>query len=540
MVKPRFWIPVFIAVFSVTVSVPAAQEKPGEVVTVTAVEVPVRILQNRQFLSGLGKGDFEIFENGVRQEITGFEEISRTIAPGSTAIPGTPQAPQRRNFILIFNIFNFTDQIGEAIDYFFKEIYKPEDRIMVLVEDRILDVQSGPGAPDLAAGVKDALIKLKKISGFEFMRMFRELEMESNTLYAVLDQRTHPSALEAAAANKAGVAAQPSYDKNDNIWNDIKRFYFRYRRLWEDYRKRLLDIDLELYKTVVQKVGRMPGQKWAICFQQRDLFPILKNQGRLDREIEILVGQVIEPQWQVRARDIQADADDLRRSFDLTKALPAEALKELFTGNNITFHVLLMKSLSRAIAYDSQDLDLRDVQGEYEDSLRRISRSTGGLTVFSNEVLETLKQAAAKEDRYYLVVYQPKNKKGGIERKIDVKCGRPGAEVIALKKYVGAGAPSIEISGFQAKGRRIGFDVGKYGKSVLNWREVGQVLIKITVFDGESKKVFEESRGLELAKETTHLDLEFNKLPAGDHFLIIEAIDIVTGGKDVFSRPIVL
>ncbi len=517
----------FIALSGLTGPLPA-QDKPGEAVTVTVVEVPVRVLEARQFLRGLNKSDFEIFENGARQEITGFEEISRTIASDLKALPGPASgAPPRRSFILIFNIFSFTDQVGEAIDYFFREVYKPGDRVMAMMEDRVLDVQVGLGSESPAAGLKKALVALKKTSAFEFVRLFRELEMESDALYAALAQRTRKD-------------RQASEDKNDNIWNDIKRFYFRYRRLWEDYRKQLLDIDLELYKTVVQKVGRAPGQKWAICFQQRNIFPILKSQGRLDREIEILVGQVIEPQWQVRARDIQADADDLRRSFDLVKGFPAEPLRDLFTGANITFHVLLMKSLSRQIGYESQDLDMRDVQGEYEDTLRRISQSTGGLTVFSNEVLETLKQAAAKEDRYYLIAYQPKNKKGGIERKIDVKCRRTGAEVIALKQYIGAGAPSIEISGFQSRGKRISFDVGKYGRAVLNWREAGQVMLRITIFDAESKKVHEESKGLELLKDTTHLDLEFKTLAPGEHFIIIEAVDLTTGGKDVFSRPIVL
>jgi hypothetical protein len=499
-----------------------AQEKPGESVTVTAIEVPVRVLDAKQFISGLGRNDFEIYENGVRQEITGFEEVSRTISPDPIALPGqASMALPRRNFVLIFNIFDYTKQVGEAVDYFFGNIYKPGDRLFVLVEDRLLDVGSGPEAGDLAANLKDVLLKLKRISGFEFFRMFREVEREAGNLYFVMSQR-------------------PPGDKNDNIWNDIKRFYFRYGKIWEDYRRRLLDIDLDLYRVVVKKVARLTGEKWAICFQQRNMFPVLKSQGRLDSEIEKLVGEVIEPQWQVRARDIQADAEALLRSFNITKAFPGEALRDLFTGANITFHVLVLKSLSRMSGNDSQDLDLQDVQGEYEDTLRRISRSTGGLTAFSNEVLETLKKAAAKEDRYYKLAYQPKDKRDGLERKIDVQVHRAGAEVIALKRFVSSEAPSIEISGFQSRGKRIGFDVGKYGRSVRNWKEVGQVMIKITVFDDESHKVFEESKGLEFGKDRGHIDLEFSKLQPGSHFIIIEAVDIVTGGKDVFSRSIVL
>jgi len=56
------------------------QEKPREAVTVTAVEVPVRVLHKGQVVRNLKKEDFEVYENGVKQEITAFEVISRKIS----------------------------------------------------------------------------------------------------------------------------------------------------------------------------------------------------------------------------------------------------------------------------------------------------------------------------------------------------------------------------------------------------------------------------------------------------------------------------
>jgi VWFA-related protein len=501
------------------------QGKPRETVTVTVIEVPVRILEDRRFVTGLTEADFEIFENGVRQDITGFEEISRVISPSAAARPDpgsgipAPAVSTRRSFLLVFNVFNYTDQIGEAIDYFFGDLVRPGDRVFILVEGRFFEFENGPAAGDSRAKLKATLTRLKQKTSFDLLRAFRELDTEANRLYMIL-------------------ATRPAETKTINWYFAIERYYQRYRLLWEEYRSRLLDVDLNLYKDIAGKIGRLPGEKWAICFQQRNMFPVLRSHGRLEYEIERFMGQVNAPEEQVLARTFQNEYEQLQKSMDVAKNFPGQALRDLFADANITFHVLLMKSFAHQLGSDSQDYDLRDIQAEYEDTLRRISRSTGGLTEFSNAARETLKQAAAKEDRYYLVAYQPKDKRAGIERTIDVRCRRAGVEVVALKKYIGAGAPSIEISGFQARGKKIGFDVGKYGKSVLNWREVGRVLIKITVLDGESKKVFEESRGLELSKETTHLDLELKKLAAGDHYIIIEAVDLVTGGKDVFSRPI--
>ncbi len=498
-----------------------AQDRPRETVTVTVVEVPVRILQDGQFVTGLTKGDFEIFEDGVGQEIAAFEEISRIISPGAAPAPGVKAiALPRRNFLLIFNVFNYTDPIGEAIDYFFDDLIRPGDRLFILVEGRFFEFENGPAAGDSKAKIKDLLIRLKQKTSFDLLRAFRELDTEANRLYMIL--------------------TRPGETKTINWYFAIERYYQRYRLLWEDYRSRLLDIDMDLYKAVARKIGRLPGEKWAICFQQRNMFPVLRSHGRLEYEIERFMGQVNAPEEQVLARSFQNEYEMTQKSLDVAKNFPGEAIRNLFAEANITFHVLLMKSLAHQLGADSQDYDLKDIQSEYEDTLRRISRSTGGLTAFSNAALETLKRAAAKEDRYYLIAYQPKNTKAGIERAIDVRCRRTGAEVFALKKFVGTGAPGIEISGFQCRGRRVSFDIGHYGRAVLNWREAGQVRLKITVFDQESKKVHEESKGLELLKDTTHLDLEFKTLAPGEHFIIIEAVDLTTGGKDVFSRPIVL
>ena len=79
-----------IPVFLLTAASPpaAAQDKPGQAVTVTAVEIPVRVLHKGDPIKGLAKEDFEVYENGVRQDITGFEVVSlkQYVAPGGPMI----------------------------------------------------------------------------------------------------------------------------------------------------------------------------------------------------------------------------------------------------------------------------------------------------------------------------------------------------------------------------------------------------------------------------------------------------------------------
>ncbi len=512
-----------LIVLLVSVGVLSPQNKPRESVVVTAVEVPVRVFDSKGFIAGLTKEDFEVYENGLKQEITGFEAVSRTIAPAAVAFPGLlPGTPRPRNFVLIFNVFDYTDQVGEAIDYFFKTIFTPNDRMIVLVEDKVFDTQPGQNIDALVSRIKDSLIKYKKISGFEISRSFHSLEGRAENLVAAL------------SGNE--VTDYPTQD----LFQAISQFCEEYKRTWGDYRRRLLDVNLDLYRAVIRKLERWDGEKWAICFQQRDLFPRLRSQGRLDTEIRNFLGLQVEPLPQTRARIAQTQLDELQRSFDITTLLPADQIRALFAEANITFHLLLMKSLSRPASNWSQDLELRDVNGDYEDVLRRISRSTGGLTAFSNMVLETLKEAAVKEDKYYLLVYQPQDKGGEKERTIEVRVRREGVDVVSLKKFVGVKPPAIAISGLEYRPKTIAFTIGNYIRISKNGKDLGRAAVKITIFDDKSTKVFEEMKTLELVQEKIHISLNLQKLQAGDHFVIIEAVDILSGAKDVLSGAVVL
>ena len=156
----------------------AAQKRPQEEGTVTAIEGPVRVSFKGEPVRGLTREDFEVFENGVKQEITQFEVISRKIAQPQVEMP-TPAAgqaePQRRAFLLIFNIFDYNKAVGEAIDHFFMEYFREGDQIIILVENRILDIERGKDSGQLVASLKDAMKKYKAISTMGAIKAFRDL-----------------------------------------------------------------------------------------------------------------------------------------------------------------------------------------------------------------------------------------------------------------------------------------------------------------------------------------------------------------------------
>ena len=216
----------------------AAQERPQEAATVMAVEVPIRVIQKGQTIKNLTKEDFEIFENGVKQEITTFEVVSRRISiPIETSPDKMKIPPKKRTFLLIFNIFDYNEAVGEAIDYFFENIFQKKDQIIILTEDRLLNIETGKGISEIAQNLKDTLKKFKVISTAQTIRAYKELRYEADRLLANL---------------------RPDVRNLRNTWDqDILRFYNNYIRIWSDYKKQYIIPDIEIYRSIIKRIKQI-------------------------------------------------------------------------------------------------------------------------------------------------------------------------------------------------------------------------------------------------------------------------------------------
>jgi hypothetical protein len=513
----RGWIShllAFVLTIGLCPSIASEQDSPQEQeeVTVTAVEVPVRVLLKGVPVRDLTKDDFELTENGVPQDITQFEIISRTIATGETVTPAAEKPrPKKKLFILIFNVFDYNDAIGQAIDYFFTEVFQPDDQIIAVTEDRILSVERGKKTDDLVRNLKESLQKFKAISIQNTLRIFRDLRRESDGLLAAL-QGIEPGRMSLA---------------------ELMLLYVEiYIRAWDEYHRQYLMPDIGFYRELVQRVRTIEGDKWAVCFQQRDMFPRIRSASRLESEMERWLGSQISPEDQAKARNIQSRMNDLQRSFDLSNSISPDALRDVFLSDDITFHLILLKSF-RTLA--DQDFELKEVSGDYEDSLKKISEATGGYLALNNKPMEALKEAAELEDYHYLLVYSPKGSSAKEKREIAVKVKRSGVEVISLKNFVAPGIIPITIADFKAGGQKVSFALLNYQMTKVNDKTGGIAEVKITIFDEASNKVFDEGKKLDLVKKETHISLNFPQLKPGTYFIIVQAVDRVTNRTDVYS-----
>lgn len=492
------------------------QERPREDVIVTLVEVPVRVLHEGRPVRDLGPTDFRIFENGVEQEIARFEIVSRRIADPPRPDPAG-RAP--RLFLLIFNIHGYQPAVGAAIDDFFRDVFRSSDSVVILTEDRVLNIERGQKLEDFVAGVKDALVKFKAISTRNTLKNFRDLDHEGDRL------------LDALRGAGEGPMAGSSVDQA------MVRFFEKTRAVWEGYRDQFLLPDLGFLELLLGRIRSFEGQKWAICFQQREIFPTLKRASRLDTAIETWVGAQIEGPGQVKARLVQASRDELRRSFDLSTAFSPDLLSDLFLGADMTFHLLLMSSTH---SFLSQNFELREVGQGFEAMLKAVCASTGGYLDFSNRPGDTLKKAVHQEDFHYLLVYSPRDVPPAGKRTIEVRVGRTGVEVVSLKRPLPAGPDPIAITEVRAAGQSLGFAVENCRLLLGDGRRRGSASVRVALYDDAAENVFDEAKTLELTKDTMRVSIDLEKLKPGRYFLIIEAVDRLSGASDVYNGSVEL
>jgi hypothetical protein len=63
-----------------------------------------------------------------------------TVQPSAPQEGGTP-----RNFVLLFDVLNYTRDAGDAVTFFFTQVLAPDDQLMIYTPARLTLFQGHPG-----------------------------------------------------------------------------------------------------------------------------------------------------------------------------------------------------------------------------------------------------------------------------------------------------------------------------------------------------------------------------------------------------------
>jgi len=363
---------IFFIVFVALAFILIAQEIQHETIAIN-IEVPVRVFTKGEFVEELTIKDFEVYEDGVLQEVLALYLVKKTVIEREETEIDTKQARKifipetSRIFVLMFEMMDYFPKIVETLDYFFENVISSGDSLFVVtplktysLKKELLDRTPREVIVDQLNG---KLRKDIKSAAREFKSMIKDLE---EWRYAAQEDRSYSIIM----AGKL-------------IVEQIREYRFFDEGKLMGFRDRLKDIE---------------GQKYVFLFYQQQIIPIPPE----------FAGDELDP-------------DQIKRvSFNVKK------IKQSFADSSIFINFIFLTKTEQhsmdMFRMDATDLVLQNISAETFGAFHEMAEATGGTTDSSANMASSFQRAVISSENYYLLYYAPKNYKAdGKFKNIKVK-----------------------------------------------------------------------------------------------------------------------
>ncbi len=350
---------IFFIVFIALALIPIAQEIQHETGVVN-IEVPVRVFKGNTFIENLTIDDFEVYEEGILQNIEAVyfirkTQIERAEKPEMGRSVSMPKLT--RHFLFLFELTEYLPQIKEALDEFFLNVIEPEDSLTVVTSLKTYNLKDE--ALSMLPGDKIAEHLNKKIR--------KDIVTGSAEYNSLLKDLRSPL--------------------NQELQMMILRQLRDYKQFDE---KKLLQM--------AEYLGGLEGQKHIFLFYQKEGIPIPKNMD-VSRRAELM-------------RSIDFDENKIREAFSDSSI----SVHFLYITKENT------RAFDLSDPGSMRNREIFDQSSSFFGAFVKMAQVTGGLKDSSKNVSASFKRAVDYSESYYLLYYSPIDYKAdGKFKKIKVK-----------------------------------------------------------------------------------------------------------------------
>ena len=378
----KHFVAMFLIGFFVFSQIGFAQEEDiQEDMVVVNVEVPVRVKYKGKLVDNLKKSDFKLYEDGKQIDINGFNIVRKKISSQKIELDSERrQVFKPRFFVLAFSVTNFNRFYKKGVEYFFEKVLRKGDNLLVFVNNTTLSFNDLDDKNKIFSEVINALNKEGKTSRRNIRSSILTVE---NGIARLLSQIS----LSAASGN--------IYSQSAIAQRNVLEFFVRYKTAWENYKRSFLKLNIYTLYNFAAFLKRIKFEKWVISFYQYEKFPMLDFTSENVRKIKRVMGY--------ESRRIYRD---IHREFIAESNFPHEEVSKLFYNLGTTFNLVVIPT---RIETDSAEVKAGDIPTAIENTLREISKKTGGSVNFSTDLSRSLEKIVEKEDVYYLLTYAPKD-----------------------------------------------------------------------------------------------------------------------------------
>ena len=401
-------------------SAPAPAQKDGGVVqekaSATVIEVPVNVLgKDGKPLAGLTAADFELYDNGKKQEITGFEvaNLRPPAAEGANLFPEPPPAAARRHWFLVFDLS-----------------YASPSALIRAREGAAALVEKEMGPSDLA-GVATLSIEKgwKLVENFTSDRVQLRHAIDNLGLVKEGIRTSDPLSFAFVQPGELQEAA-PQSEKEAAI----KEYFADAARMQQsanDQRERgRIATHLSSLGQIARVLDSVRGRKYVLLF----------SEGFENRMLMGNAGQTAKPLGQIDAtQDSSAESSISGQTWKIDS--------DARFGSSATRGVLenALSGFRRAdVVLDTIDISGLRAEGEVThragsgaDALFTMAKETNGDFIRNaNQLSGDLKQLIERTDVVYVLAFQPKElSKPGAFHELKVKVRVPSSKISARSGY---------------------------------------------------------------------------------------------------------
>jgi VWFA-related protein len=395
--------------------------RTGENIEVSIVNVDTVVTDSRgERVRGLGRDDFEIYENGVRQPLTNFAEYApvraiRSEVTGGVPAEAAPQPPppQRRSIILFVERFELphfrSDPLFASLKNLLHKSVRPGDRVMVVSWNRGLVGMQQNFTDDLSK-VDETLDKIAARTTSMNLDIMSDLRHELDSIHEFEAESDAFGSGGSASLGDSGL----SFFSEQDVRTKAKMAFLDEKR------------KVETLKALIRSISSADGKKVLLLATHR---------------LSEFAGA--EAFFMAGASQLAAE---IKNEFD-AKPLMA-SLVETANANGVTIYPVYAEGLG------STSMPVSDSPGRLSSGfdylvlnneipmLDYVAKQTGGVSAWgSPEVANLFSRVGDDFESYYSLAYRATPGKLSA-RKVEVRLKDPKLSVRSRKQFI----PRTEVS----------------------------------------------------------------------------------------------
>ena len=360
---------------------------------VVNIEVPVRVFEKNNFISNLTIKDFEIFEDGIEQNVEAVYLVRKNAIEQSDEkrrfLPETG-----RKYYLIFQVSDYNSRLEEAVAYFIDNVLQKGDSLYIgtpmksyrLREDAI-DVRRGDQITD---ELRSLLRKDIMTGNSEYRAVLRDMADVAKRLSELMPYSANAD--QALLQAGAGSGENPAEELDTEILT-FDEMIINYATLVNKM-EILRAVDQIKLMDFARHLKAQQGQKQVFLFYQREFIPQIDP-----KVVGLFLSSYDQTPYIEETLSRVQDFYQRHVPFDLDK------IKEVYSDSTAAIHFLFLTQPQQptpGVYYAEHSEDL------YK-AFRQMATATGGTFFRSYNAATAFQEALDASENYYLLYYSPKN-----------------------------------------------------------------------------------------------------------------------------------